>query len=276
MSVQTFNPTDLSQSAANWAVAQRMVGPFAPHAQVVPNMTVAVDPGYLLSGTTLTEVNAQSTNAITPPASGFRIDRVVVDRTTGAVSVIAGTPNSLTPPALASGKLPVARVFLESTTTAITNDSIVDERALFDLTPDSSVVSCRATLGGTNQTGVPSNTSTKINLNTTEFNVGNGFDTVNKWFKPSVPGYYMMHGQAVTLLELNKGIATSLYKNGTSIASDTRYYAVNNSISSSVTDITYLNGTTDYVELYFWHNNSVAGTIQGHPISTYFTASRIG
>lgn len=36
MPVQTFNPTDLPQSAANWVVAQRIVGPFAPHAQSVP------------------------------------------------------------------------------------------------------------------------------------------------------------------------------------------------------------------------------------------------
>ncbi|MDQ2105360.1 hypothetical protein [Azospirillum isscasi] len=54
MPVQTFNPTDLSRSATNWAVAQRIVGPFAPHAQVSPDLTIALDPGHLLNGTTLT------------------------------------------------------------------------------------------------------------------------------------------------------------------------------------------------------------------------------
>lgn len=38
MAVQTFNPTDPSQSATNWVVAQRLVGLFAPHAPVTPNL----------------------------------------------------------------------------------------------------------------------------------------------------------------------------------------------------------------------------------------------
>lgn len=68
MSVQTFNPSDIPQGTANWAVAQRVVGAFAPHAQVTPNMTVAIDPGFLLTGTTLTEVNAQLSRSPTPPS----------------------------------------------------------------------------------------------------------------------------------------------------------------------------------------------------------------
>lgn len=278
MSVQTFNPTDLSQSTANWAVAQRMVGPFAPHAQVVPNMAVAVDPGYLLSGTTLTEVNAQSTPVITPPASGFRIDRVVIDRTTGAVSVIAGTPNSLTPPALTAGKLPVARVFLESTTTAITNDSIVDERALFDLTPDSTQVICRATLGGTDQTGVPSGTQTKVMLSTVEMNVGGGFDTANKRFKPAVPGYYVITAQVQIGVPADKPVSVSVYKNGTQVASAQMWPSsgINSGVSAVCNTIVELNGSTDYIEMYAYQASGSSQTIYGTTTTTYFTASRIG
>lgn len=274
MTVQTFNPTDLSQSAANWAVAQRMVGPFAPHAQVVPNMTVALDPGYLLSGTTLTEVNAQSTPALTPPASGFRIDRVVIDRTTGAVSVIAGTPNSLTPPALTPGKLPVARVFLESTTTAITNESLVDERALFDMVPTSPVF-CRATLGGTDQTGLTSNQTIKVNLNTTEFNAGNGFDTTNKWFKPTMAGYYQVQmGSWFTGTTVGTNVVI-IAKNGTSVAEQGAYHASTTQRSCpSVATIVYLNGSSDYLEAYVRAQSD--GSLYGDPKYTWFTATRIG
>lgn len=180
MAAQTFNPSDLSRDTVNWAVAQRMVGSFAPHAQVTPNMTVAVDPGYLFDGITLIEVNAQSVGPIAPPASGFRIDRVVTNRVTGAASVVSGVANSLKPPAIPSNALPCARVFLQSTTTEITNAVLYNERALSTTTAPSSTVICRATLGGSTQTGVAHNTFTKVNLSTADINIGNGFDATNK------------------------------------------------------------------------------------------------
>ncbi|HEY0832592.1 MAG TPA: hypothetical protein VGE72_01680 [Azospirillum sp.] len=277
MTTQTFNPTDLSQSAANWAVAQRMVGPFAPHAQVAPNLTVALDPGYLLSGTTLTEVNAQSTPALTPPASGFRIDRVVIDRTTGAVSVIAGTANSLTPPALTAGTLPVARVFLETTTTAITNESIVDERALFDLTPDSPQVICRADLNGSAQTGVAINTETKVNLGNAPINVGNAFDTTNKWFKPTIAGHYAVFGQVDMQQASNATLSARMFKNGALVSYGTGVTPVSGAhATANVSDIVYLDGINDRIELYVFTDNTGGGTVAGGTNVTYFTAQRIG
>lgn len=133
MPVQTFNPSALSQSETNWAVARRLVDTFAPHAQAAPNMTVAVDAGALLQGTTLTEVNPQTVGPFTTPTSGIRIDRVVVDRTIGTASIVVGTAGSGTPPAIPANKLPVARVILDNTTVAITNERIYDERVLADV-----------------------------------------------------------------------------------------------------------------------------------------------
>lgn len=277
MAVQTFNPTDLSQSATNWAVAQRIVGPFAPHAQLVPNVTLALDPGYLLNGTTLTEVGAQSVGPFVPPSSGFRIDRVVVDRTTGAASIVAGTANSLTPPAIPSGKLPVARVMLQTTTAAITNELIVDERALFDLTPGTnSLVACRVSLGGVDQTGVPNGTSTKVRFSSATINTGNGFDTANCWFKPSIAGTYQFYAQIVTSLT---GVGSSnqieLKKNGTliavnSITAGSSTYAP----TATVSDIATLNGSTDYIEIYAYLNGS-NNTVFGGNYYSFFTAMKI-
>ena len=133
MPVQTFNPSALPQSETNWAVARRLVDAFAPHAQAAPNMTVALDAGALLQGTTLTEVNPQTVGPFTIPASAFRIDRIVIDRSSGAASVVVGTVGSATPPSIPANKLPVARVVLDATTVAITNERIFDERVLADL-----------------------------------------------------------------------------------------------------------------------------------------------
>jgi len=277
MAVQTFNPTDLSQSATNWAVAQRIVGPFAPHAQLVPNLTLALDPGYLLSGTTLTEVNAQNVGPFVPPSSGFRIDRVVIDRSTGAASIVTGTTNSLTPPAIPSGKLPVARMMLQATNGAVTNDVVVDERALFDLTPGTnSLVACRVSLGGVDQTGVPNGTSTKIRFSSATINTGNGFDTANYWFKPSISGTYQFYAQIVTSLT---GVGSSnqieLKKNGTLIAVNSITAGGSTFVpTATVSDIVTLNGNTDYIEVYAYLNGS-NNTVLGGNYYSFFTATKI-
>jgi hypothetical protein len=65
-----------------------------------------------------------------PAASNFRIDRVVINALTGIISVVTGTPTTGTPspPAIPFGYLPCAQVSLASTTTAISNSQITDER----------------------------------------------------------------------------------------------------------------------------------------------------
>ena len=58
---------------AGFAVADRLAWAFAPHEQDVgspqPDMTVRLDAGALFAGTTLTEVAAHSTGAITAPTT---------------------------------------------------------------------------------------------------------------------------------------------------------------------------------------------------------------
>ena len=116
---------------ASIAAARRLAWAFAPHEQSTPNMTVRLEAGPVLSGVTLTEVAAQSTGTITAPTTNPRIDRVVVDSVTGAVSVITGTQAaSPAPPAITAGKWPVAQVLLQTSSTAITNSMITDERVL--------------------------------------------------------------------------------------------------------------------------------------------------
>src|SRR5262249_5348570 len=102
-------------------------------------MTVRLDAGHLWDGTTLTEVAAQSCALITAPVGNPRIDRIVIDKTTGAVSVVGGTPaGSPAAPAIPAGKIPVAQVLLATTSTTITNSMITDERALVTTPPATS------------------------------------------------------------------------------------------------------------------------------------------
>ncbi len=120
---------------AGFAVADRLGWAFAPHEQDVgspqPDMTLRLEAGAIFDGATLTEVAAQDTAVIAAPSTDPRIDRVVIDKVTGAVSVVTGTEAaSPTPPAVPAGKAPVAQVALSVGQSEIVNADITDERAL--------------------------------------------------------------------------------------------------------------------------------------------------
>ncbi len=116
---------------AGFAVADRVAWAFAAHEEAVPAMTVRLEAGAIFSGTTLTEVAAQSTGTITAPTVNPRIDRVVIDETTGAVSVITGAEApSPSPPAITAGDVPICQVALIVSQTTIVNVDITDERPI--------------------------------------------------------------------------------------------------------------------------------------------------
>jgi hypothetical protein len=139
--VATFSQSNFTTDTAtayktkidsNSIVMQRVVDCFAPRQSNTPAMTVTLDPGFVFKGTTLTEVAAQTTGTITAPVGNPRIDRVVVDRMSGAASVVTGTPAaSPAAPAIPSGKIPICQVLLQTSSTSITNSMLTDERALW-------------------------------------------------------------------------------------------------------------------------------------------------
>jgi hypothetical protein len=139
MTVATFSQpnftTDTDASAykakldAAAAVHNNIAGQFAPHEAAAPNMTVVVDAGRLMYNGGLVIQAQQISGAITAPVGNPRIDRVVIDEITGAISVITGTPAaSPAAPAVTAGKLPCCQVLLQTSSTVITNSMITDER----------------------------------------------------------------------------------------------------------------------------------------------------
>lgn len=110
-----------------------------------------------------------------------------------------------------------------------------------------------------NQT-VSNNTSTKVQLTTEEFDTASAFDTSNYRFTPQVAGYYQFNfgiyaNSSATSITL---IYSELYKNGASLPVSLAtsgsytyvpsYPAYDGKSGGSV--LLYLNGSTDYVELY--------------------------
>jgi hypothetical protein len=146
MSVATkLQPNFTTQTAAVYkgaidgmlSVHDHIAGQFAPRelnvGSPVPDLVVSVDPGKLMINGALYDIDAQSAYGFTVPAAGYeRVDRVVLNPSTGAVSRVAGVAVTGSPgataPAIPAGYLPICRVTLNSSTPVITNSMIIDER----------------------------------------------------------------------------------------------------------------------------------------------------
>ena len=118
---------------------------------------------------------------------------------------------------------------------------------------------------GTN-TAVSTNTWTKVTIDTEEFDTNSNF--ASSRFTPTVAGYYQINA---SVLIAGSGSATTVgivgvYKNGTrTVEGTTSLNTAANSATSVCSCLIYLNGSTDYIELYAYQNsggslNAVAGS----------------
>jgi len=107
--------------------------------------------------------------------------------------------------------------------------------------------------GGSNY-GTSGGTYTKVPYDTVEYDTNSNFSTVNKRFTPTVAGYYMFTA-TVGMGGATDEIQVAIYKNG-SIYKNNNLGATSNIFYPSlpISHIMYMNGSTDYVEIYsYWH-----------------------
>ena len=115
------------------------------------------------------------------------------------------------------------------------------------------------------------NTYTKVPVNTEEFDTNNCYDTTLYRFTPNVAGYYSVF--AVGAIYPSGSTATAgvahIYKNGSSFFTMT-YPSSNGPASSvSITQLIYLNGTTDYVEFYLYQNSGATRSVESMKFQAY-------
>ena len=109
---------------------------------------------------------------------------------------------------------------------------------------------------------------TKPGMQTEEWDTANCFDsTTNYRFTPNVAGYYQFSG-AVQLLN-NAIICVSLWKNGGEYRRGI-YTNPATMYGASVSGLVYLNGSTDYVELYCYNGSVSSYNSQIGNAYTYF------
>jgi hypothetical protein len=110
-------------------------------------------------------------------------------------------------------------------------------------------VPCFSAYRSTNQS-VTQNVWTKIQCNVEEYDTANAYDNATNYrFQPQVAGYYQINASADASGSGSSTFQTlSLYKNGSSERSGDATRDNGGRVGMSI--ITYLNGSTDYVELY--------------------------
>lgn len=125
-------------------------------------------------------------------------------------------------------------------------------------------------------TTINNSTSTKIALQLEEFDTASAFDsTTNYRFTPQVAGYYQVNG-AVNFAPSGVGFRfINIYKNGSNIKSGQNLVGgAINYTQITVAAIVYLNGSTDYIELYGNQNSGGALATSGTS-DVYFQAALI-
>lgn len=126
---------------------------------------------------------------------------------------------------------------------------------------------------GTNQT-VTQSVWTKLQINTEEFDTNNCYDnSTNYRFTPNIAGYYQVTGNAVVTNANQQYNQLAIYKNGSLFKAGTNNSAVG-AYWFMVSALVYLNGSTDYIELYGQTTGAVP-TFSSGQTSTYFQAALV-
>ena len=110
---------------------------------------------------------------------------------------------------------------------------------------------------------VTTGVATKVQLNGEDYDTANAFDsTTNFRFQPAVAGYYLVTGRIACSASGGGTVSVpAIYKNGSLVLSGQPYIppSGSSSMTTTVTGLVYLNGSTDYAEL--WATITGSGTI---------------
>jgi hypothetical protein len=124
----------------------------------------------------------------------------------------------------------------------------------------------------TQQTALSANTATKLLFQTEEFDTNSNYDTSTSRFTPTVAGYYQVNAAwtaaasyAYGQIQVHKNGASYKFGNATGIGGTSNIW--------TLSVLVYLNGSTDYVEIY--GETSVSQPPSASATLTYFQASMV-
>ena len=120
-------------------------------------------------------------------------------------------------------------------------------------------------------------TYTKVQINAEEWDTANCFDsTTNYRFTPTVAGYYQVSG-AVNYDPATTGkFFCTIYKNGANFKSGTAVpFIATQYLGAALSALVYLDGSTDYIELYTYQSSGGALTLYDSQTFTFFQAALV-
>ncbi len=119
---------------------------------------------------------------------------------------------------------------------------------------------------------ITTSTWTKVQFNTESFDTANCFDsTTNYRFTPNVAGYY----QISSLVRVDSGSswsACAVYKNGSFYRYGLNANATPNDTFVTLSTLMYLNGSTDYIEMYVYQSSGANRTLSTGISASEFSA----
>ena len=116
-------------------------------------------------------------------------------------------------------------------------------------------------------------TNTKLQFQTKEFDTASAFDNATNYrFTPLVAGYYQVSG-GFQIATAATGGSIAIYKNGSGFKSGAGNPNAATSNQWQVSALVYLNGSTDYVELYGYV--SLGQALLANAQYTYFQAAMV-
>ena len=132
----------------------------------------------------------------------------------------------------------------------------------------------RAYRSGTNQT-VSNGVYTKVQYNGQSWDITDCYDNNSNYrFQPSVSGYYQINANVSCAVSSSvTRTIVELYKNGT--AHSVLFDTINYFIRGGGSDMVAMNGTTDYLEVYYYITAASPSVCAGSAES-FFSASLVG
>jgi hypothetical protein len=115
----------------------------------------------------------------------------------------------------------------------------------------------------------------KVQIDVTSFDTNGVIDLINNRIIPNLSGYYIVNGNVrVNEVTAQNRIISMIYKNGSNITQGSNGFQDVTSTGdpgSVVSDLVYLNGTTDYVELWVYSSNNAIPLLVGKNVFNFIS-----
>jgi hypothetical protein len=122
-------------------------------------------------------------------------------------------------------------------------------------------------------TAIANDTYTKVLFNTKDYDTNDAYSTGTGRFQPNVPGYYHITALLAWYPSTVGVVQSYIYKNGASYKAGANNPNNANGFSQRVDGYVYLNGTTDYVEIFVRQTSGANLNLANGSANTYLQAA---